>query len=67
MQHGPFTYYPLMGLRGDPDGSGGGGITRQQVADRLATQVTKAALTTGKGEQTPIPQGSGDFILVARR
>ena len=68
-RHGLFTYYLLMGLRGEADGAGGvrrnGEITLHELAEYTKRRVSEVAKVEWNRSQEPILTGSeGDRVLI---
>lgn len=64
-QHGIFTYYFLLGLKGKADYNNDGRITVQEIDDFLGKNVPEKALNLYNREQTPEVRGQKDKVIVS--
>jgi len=62
-QHGIFTYYFLLGLRGKADFDADGSITAREMEDYLTKNVPEKAMSLYSREQRPEVTGAKDKIL----
>ena len=63
-QHGLFTYYFLLGLRGRADMNNDGQITADEMERYLSENVSKQAMSLYNRVQTPEVVGNKDIVLV---
>ena len=65
-KHGMFTYYFLMGLRGEADMDQDKKITVGELADYVQERVREKSLEDWTKEQQPTVVGDRSLILVER-
>jgi len=63
--HGLFTYFLLLGMRGDADESGDGYVDIDEVFSYIKPRVAEQAKRLGE-DQTPEKRGSGSGIKITQ-